>query len=60
MKCTIAIEKIKVFLVLYGNSDNFAMWTSNTNGQGATQCVMQADGNLVIYNQGGEPLWASG
>ncbi len=46
-------------LVLYRTSDNFAMWASGTNGQAANLCKMQEDGNLVIYNQGGQPLWAS-
>lgn len=47
-------------LVLYRTSDNFAMWASNTYGIGANLCEMQAeDGNLVIYNAGGQPLWAS-
>lgn len=36
-----------------------AMWASGTAGEGATQFIMQADGNLVIYNAYGQALWAS-
>src|SRR5688572_12060669 len=34
-------------------------WASNTSGQPAGVCVMQGDGNLVIYTPDGAPIWAS-
>lgn len=34
-------------------------WASNTAGQAAGTCVMQSDGNLVIYLPDGTPIWAS-
>src|SRR4051812_31357355 len=33
-------------------------WASHTVGKGADRCVMQGDGNLVVY-KGVHPLWAS-
>ena len=36
-----------------------AVWATNTGSLGATQLIMQDDGNLVIY-AGATPLWASG
>ncbi|QBD75425.1 lectin [Ktedonosporobacter rubrisoli] len=36
------------------------LWASGTNGYPAQMCIMQADGNLVIYDPAGDPLWASG
>lgn len=45
-------------LVLYESAR--ALWATNTHGR-ALNClaVMQSDGNLVVYSQGGNPLWAS-
>jgi hypothetical protein len=37
-------------LVARRNSDNAALWASNTAGNPAACLVMQKDGNLVIYN----------
>ncbi len=45
-------------LVLYDG--NAALWASATNGKGVGVCIMQTDGNLVIYLRGGHPIWASG
>lgn len=39
--------------------DWVARWASNTWGQPAGTCVMQGDGNLVIYTPDGTPIWAS-
>jgi hypothetical protein len=36
-----------------------ALWASGTAGRPAGVCIMQDDGNLVIYAPGGQPLWAS-
>jgi Domain of unknown function (DUF4476) len=44
-------------LVLY-TADGKPLWASNTGGIRSTRCVMQADGNLVIYNEN-KPTWAS-
>lgn len=48
-------------LVLYTMTRDgwVARWASNTSGQPATTCVMQGDGNLVLYDSGGTALWAS-
>lgn len=45
-------------LVLYDNSTRSALWASWTNGRAVNKCVMQSDGNFVIY---GYPaaIWAS-
>jgi len=45
-------------LVVYDNQ-NRALWASGTNGQAASQCIMQTDGNLVIYGYY-NAIWASG
>jgi hypothetical protein len=44
-------------LVLYRGGA--PLWASNTAGTPAGVCIMQADGNLVIYGPGGAPLWSS-
>src|SRR6266513_1458432 len=49
-------------LVLYKNyplQPRKALWASNTNGQPPKVCIMQADGNLVIYDPNGHALWSS-
>jgi hypothetical protein len=45
-------------LVLY--KANRPLWDSKTNGRPAGVCMMQADGNLVIYDPNGNALWHSG
>jgi len=35
------------------------MWHSSTDGEHAGDLKLQADGNLVIYDVTGKPLWAS-
>jgi hypothetical protein len=51
-------------LVLYDGRT--PLWASGTNGQPVGACVMQGDGNLVIYgpkdifNPNGKPIWDSG
>lgn len=50
-------------LVLYRNySDGrrWAPWASGTSGIASKVCIMQSDGNLVIYNTNYNPIWASG
>ena len=44
-------------LVLYDGSK--ALWSSKTHGQPTGVCIMQGDGNLVIYKPGGSALWSS-
>jgi hypothetical protein len=47
-------------LVIWENQDyNSPRWWSDTAGRGA-YAVMQADGNLVIYNWANQPVWATG
>lgn len=43
----------------YPNGSQKALWASGTNGKGGNRCIMQADGNLVIYNPANKPLWSS-
>jgi hypothetical protein len=44
----------------YTSHPDKALWASNTNGRPAAVCIMQGDGNLVIYDIDAVPLWASG
>ena len=44
-------------LVLYDGGT--PLWASNTDGKPVGVCIMQDDGNLVIYARGGQPIWAS-
>jgi hypothetical protein len=47
-------------LVLYHNcnSSYYAVWASNTRTKGY-YALMQADGNLVVYNSSGQAQWSS-
>lgn len=47
-------------LVLYRNYKNYdrrALWASSTDGRVVERCIMQGDGNLVIYGPGNEYVW---
>ena len=49
-------------LVLYqdpGWGSRIALWWSGTAGTSAGHTVMQTDGNLVVYNASGAPVWHS-
>jgi len=46
------------FVVLGAN--NSAPFSTNTPHMNGKKLVMQGDGNLVIYNFSGRPIWASG
>ena len=46
-------------LVLYDHETNAPIWASNTAGKKAEYLVMQEDGNLVLYAENGDVLWAS-
>lgn len=43
----------------YPSGSQKALWAAGTNGKGGNRCIMQADGNLVIYNAANKPLWSS-
>ena len=45
--------------VLLG-ANNSAPFSTNTPNMNGKKLVMQGDGNLVIYNFSGRPIWASG
>ena len=45
-------------LVIYPGNGGKAIWNTGTQGHGATQAVLQTDGNLVVY-AGGKALWNS-
>jgi len=46
-------------LVIYRTRDQHAVWSSNTQNKPVTECVMQDDGNLVLYDQFKTPHWSS-
>lgn len=46
-------------LVLYQTESQTPLWSSNTVGSQAGVMIMQADGNLVIYDPNSIPIWAS-
>jgi hypothetical protein len=48
-----------VLYKIYPNGTQKALWASGTNGKPGTTCIMQPDGNLVIYNAAHKPLWSS-
>lgn len=43
----------------YNDGERKALWASNTAGRPAEVCIMQHDGNLVIYGPDGEYVWDS-
>jgi hypothetical protein len=43
----------------YPNGSQKALWASGTNGKGGNRCIMQGDGNLVIYTPANKALWSS-
>ena len=47
-------------LVLYPYDQDRAVWASNTQFTSVGECVMQEDGNLVLYDREGRAVWASG
>jgi len=36
------------------------LWSTGTEGHRGARAVIQADGNLVVYNSRGAPVWSSG
>jgi hypothetical protein len=46
-------------LVLYVDHPSKPIWASGTNGKSAGACIMQNDGNLVIIDAFGHPIWSS-
>lgn len=47
-------------LSLFKTENNQFLWSSGTGGSGESRCIMQKDGNLVIYTADGTPVWDSG
>jgi hypothetical protein len=47
-------------LVLYRYDQDRAVWATNTHHTSVGECVLQEDGNLVVYNGEGHAVWASG
>jgi Protein of unknown function (DUF4241) len=47
-------------LVLYPYDQDRAVWASNTHFTSVGECVLQEDGNLVVYDREGRAVWASG
>jgi hypothetical protein len=45
-------------LVIYTADRNGVVWSSRTNGRGASRLVAQSDGNVVLYGPGG-PTWST-
>jgi hypothetical protein len=46
-------------LVLYGQPQHFAIWSSGTQGNPGDFLAMQTDGNLVLYTATGVALWST-
>lgn len=46
-------------LVVYRNSDNQALWASNTVGSASSYLEMQTDGNLVLYTSANAFIWGT-
>jgi RHS repeat-associated protein len=47
-------------LVVVRLADDSCAWSSQTNGTGVRVTVMQRDGNLVVYDADGVPVWNAG
>jgi hypothetical protein len=47
-------------LVLYRDTDGVAQWDTRPQPGGVGVCIMQGDGNLVVYNAAATAVWASG
>jgi hypothetical protein len=49
-------------LVLYRNTAKgpVALWSTITTGSSVGKAIMQSDGNFVLYDASGKPLWATG
>jgi outer membrane protein assembly factor BamB len=47
-------------LVLYPYDQDRAVWASGTYGRSVGECVLQEDGNLVVYDREGRAVWATG
>lgn len=45
--------------VVYEIASGKPIWASNTDGKGGSKLIMQADGNLVMYNRSSVALWAT-
>ena len=45
-------------LVAYDNQGK-SLWSSNTVGSGAIECILQGDGNLLLKNRNGRVVWAT-
>ena len=46
-------------LVIYSDAFSGVMWAPNVHNQGGHKLIMQDDANLVIYANGGHPIWAT-
>ena len=46
-------------LVTYAGPGQGAVWSTNTPGYAGAWFAVQNDGNLVVYDAGGVPRWAS-
>ncbi len=51
------ILKIDGNLVLYSATQ--AIWSLGTHGLDAKYFAVQGDGNMVLYDNGGNPVWSS-
>jgi hypothetical protein len=47
-------------LVLYRTADGAPMWSSDTHGTSPGLAVLQADGNLVVYDASSLPVFNTG
>jgi S1-C subfamily serine protease len=47
-------------LVLFHMPDHGVRWASNSNGKRGVRVLCQNDGNIVMYDDKDQPVWASG
>jgi len=47
-------------LALLHTPSGKSLWSTGTAGKGVTVCIMQKDGNLVLYEKGLNARWAAG
>ncbi len=54
---TLAMQKDGNLVAYDGQSK--AIWSSDTSGRGAVECVLQSDGNLLLKDRNGRAVWST-
>jgi hypothetical protein len=47
-------------MVIYSGDTAGALWSTGTYPHSGDALIFQPDGNLVVYDTDGTPLWSSG